>query len=200
LYCTATTAAPILRIKEGVMDVLETIRLRRAYRSLDPVEITDELIRDLASCASLAPSCFNNQPTRFVFVHGARALGEMHRALNRGNEWARAASLIIAVHGRTEDDCVTGGREYYLFDAGLAVAFLVLRATERGLVAHPIAGYDEEAVREILAIPEDSRVITLVIVGAHADTIHPELSAKQAAAEKERPDRLPFERIARIFT
>lgn len=44
------------------MDVKEAIRERRAYRSLDPVEITESLIRDLAESAQLAPSCFNNQP------------------------------------------------------------------------------------------------------------------------------------------
>lgn len=34
--------------------------------------------------------------------------------------------------------------EYYLFDAGMSVAFLILRATELGIVAHPIAGCREE--------------------------------------------------------
>ncbi|MCK4297935.1 MAG: nitroreductase family protein, partial [Planctomycetes bacterium] len=50
------------------MEVREAIERRRAYRSLDPAPISDELIRDLAESASLAPSCFNNQPWRFVFV------------------------------------------------------------------------------------------------------------------------------------
>lgn len=181
------------------MDVNETIDTRRAYRSLDPVEITDELVRDLARCASLAPSCFNRQPWRFDFVYGAAQLDEMRGALAKGNEWARAASMIIAVHSNHADDCEVKGRRYYLFDTGLATAFLILRATERGLVAHPIAGYDEEAVRRILDIPAEARIITLVIVGAHAASIRPELSDKQAAAEAERPERLPFDAYARAI-
>ena len=36
------------------MDVKKAIEERRAYRSLDPAEITDEIIRDLASAASLS--------------------------------------------------------------------------------------------------------------------------------------------------
>lgn len=185
--------------KEIDMHVTETIEGRRAYRSLDPVEISDELVRDLGRCASLAPSCFNYQPWRFVFVYGTEKLDEMREILAKGNEWARAASMIITVHGRLEDDCDIKGREYYLFDTGLATAFLILRATERGLVAHPIAGYDEAAVKSILDIPADARVITLVIVGSHADSIHPELSDKQAAAEAERPERLPFDSYARVI-
>ena len=33
------------------MSVKQTIQARRAYRSLEPVEITEELIRDLAESA-----------------------------------------------------------------------------------------------------------------------------------------------------
>jgi len=44
------------------MDLKEIIDKRRAYRSLAPAQITDELIEDLAGCAGLSASCFNNQP------------------------------------------------------------------------------------------------------------------------------------------
>jgi nitroreductase len=33
------------------MDVKEAIRRRRAYRSLEPIEVTEELVRDLAESA-----------------------------------------------------------------------------------------------------------------------------------------------------
>lgn len=180
------------------MDVKTAIETRRAYRSLDPAPIDRALIEDLARCAILAPSCFNNQPARFDFVIGDR-LGEMREALSRGNEWARDASMIIAVHAALENDCRVQERQYYLFDAGLATAMLVLRATELGLVAHPIAGYDEDAVRKALGIPGAERVITLVIVGRHSGGIRPALSPQQAAAEAKRPDRLGFDEFARIF-
>ena len=50
------------------MNVKEAIKDRRAYRSLDPIDITDEIIEDLANVAQLAPSCMNKQPWRFIFV------------------------------------------------------------------------------------------------------------------------------------
>ncbi|MGB9724508.1 MAG: nitroreductase family protein [Chloroflexia bacterium] len=178
------------------MKVQQAIEQRRAYRSLDPVEITPELVQDLAESARLAPSCFNNQPWRFVFVYDPGTLQDMHTALSRGNEWARAASLIVAVFSQQELDCQIKGRDYYLFDTGMATAFLILRATEMGLVAHPIAGYDEERVKEILGIPREMTVITLVIVGRHSAEISPVLSEKQVAWEKARPERLPLEKFA----
>jgi nitroreductase len=171
------------------MDIRQAIRERRAYRSLEPVEITDELVQDLALCLRLAPSCFNNQPWRFVFVRSSGMLDKMHGALSSGNAWARAASLIIAVFSKPEDDCVIRDREYHQFDCGMAVGFLLLKATELGLVAHPIAGYSPKKAREILGIPEEYKVITLVIVGKHSDKINPVLSEDQKIAEKKRPER-----------
>ena len=178
------------------MDVKEAIHTRRAYRSLEPVEITEELVRDMAESARLTCSCFNNQPWRFVFVYDPEVLKELHAAMSKGNEWVQAASMIIAVFSKKDLDCVIKRREYYLFDTGLATAFIILRATELGLVAHPIAGFKEDAVKEILDIPEEMQVITLVIVGKQAESIGPLLTEKQAGWERERPERLPLEEFA----
>jgi nitroreductase len=178
------------------MDVKEAIEKRRAYRSLAPVEITDELVEDLARSAQLAPSCFNNQPWKFVFVFDKDMLIKMREALSKGNEWIHAASLIIAVFGKKDEDCDIKGREYYLFDLGQAAAFLQLKATELGLVAHPIAGFKEDKVKEILGIPEEMKVITLINVGKKSDVISEVLSEKQVGWEKTRPERKPFEEFA----
>ena len=176
--------------------VRATIEQRRAYRSLAPVAITQDLVEDLAYCASLAPSCFNQQPWRYIFVYEPQPLERVKAALTEGNRWATAASMIVVVYSRKDDDCVISDREYYLFDTGLATAFLVLRATELGLVAHPIAGYSPTKVREALGIPRDCTVITLVIVGTHADHPSPLLSDQQRQTEHQRPERKPLHVLA----
>jgi nitroreductase len=178
------------------MDVIDTINTRRAYRSLAPVTITEELVRDLARCAQLAPSCNNNQPARFVFVWEPQMLEKMKAVFNKGNAWCHADSMVVAVCVEKDADCVVHDREYYLFDTGLATAFLILRATELGLVAHPIAGYSPKAVRAVLGIPDSMQVIALVNVGKHADTVNPVLSEKQVHDETHRPERLPLEQVA----
>ena len=181
------------------MDVKTAILSRRAYRSLAPVQITKEMVEDLATAASLAPSCFNKQPWRFVFVYGREALSQLRLALSKGNDWAQEASLIIAVFSKKELDCVMkDGREYNLFDAGMGVMSLILRATELGLVAHPIAGFDPANAREALGIPEDMNLITLINVGKHDEKINTKLSPDQAAGEAVRPPRLPFAQFCYI--
>lgn len=176
-------------------DLQALVKQRRAYRSLDPVTITDELIDNLAAMAALSPSCFNNQPWRYVFVYEPAMLDKVKESLSKGNEWAKAASMVIVVFSAKEDDCVIYDREYYLFDTGLATAFMILRATEMGLIAHPIAGYSPSKVKQALGIPESNIVIALVIVGKHAKDITPVLSDKQREAEMHRPPRKPLKEL-----
>jgi len=180
------------------LNVTDAIDTRRAYRSLEPAEITDDLIRDLARHAGLAPSCNNNQPWRFVFVRDKGQLAKVHAALPKSNKWIELASMIVAVFSRAGEDCNIKDRVYHQFDAGMGTAFLILRATELGLVAHPVAGYDEAAVKQALGIPENYQVITLVNVGKHSSMIHPYLTEKQTAIEPVRPTRNPFEKYAFI--
>ena len=147
------------------MELADLIEKRRAYRSFEPAEITEEMMDSLARAAQLTCSCFNNQPWRYVFAHGEPALSKVKEALNTGNAWAKSSSMIIAVFGKKENDCVNKEREYYLFDIGMATFALILRATEMGLVAHPIAGFDPEKVKLALGIPAECLLITIVNVG-----------------------------------
>jgi len=171
------------------MNVNEAIKIRRAYRSLEPIEISDTLIMDLAEKAQLAPSCMNKQPWNYIFVKDKEQLEKLFTTLSKGNKWVERASLIIAVFSQLENDCIIGERLYYLFDTGMATAFIVLRATELGLVAHPIAGFNEERAKQILKIPVEMRLITLVIIGKHPNEINPVLSEAMKLGEKQRPPR-----------
>jgi nitroreductase len=180
------------------LNVVDAIDVRRAYRSLEPMEITDDLIRDLARSAGLAPSCGNNQPWRFVFVRDKTQLSMVHAALPKSNKWIELASMIVAVFSRAGEDCNIKDRVYHQFDAGMGTAFLILRATELGLVAHPVGGYDEAAIKQALEIPDNYQIITLVNVGKHSSTIHPYLTEKQATIEPVRPARYPFDKYAFI--
>ncbi|MFX0042627.1 MAG: nitroreductase family protein [Candidatus Hodarchaeota archaeon] len=171
------------------MNVKDAIKERRAYRSLEFVEISDELINDLASKAQIAPSCMNNQPWNFIFVREKEQLKRLFTTLTPGNKWVEEASMIIAIFSKPKNDCLIGDRLYYLFDIGLAASFIILRATELGLVAHPIAGFNEEKAKKILEIPGEMILITLIIIGKHSKTINSILSEPMKLGEKQRPPR-----------
>lgn len=180
------------------MELAEIIDKRRAYRALEKVVIPDKIVEDMAGLAGLAPSCFNKQPWRFIFVRRDDVLHKLYTALSKGNDWARNSSMIVAVVSEKELDCVVKDREYYLFDTGMATAFIILKATEMGLVAHPIAGFDEQMAKEILGIPQNMKLITLIIVGKHAAHATELLSESQLKTESARPARLPAEEIMKF--
>ncbi|MFX0205980.1 MAG: nitroreductase family protein [Candidatus Hodarchaeota archaeon] len=178
------------------MSLENLIRKRRAYRALKPIQITKEIIEQAATLSQLAPSCMNKQPWRFIFVHEPEALKDLLKALSRGNQvWNQNASMIIAVFSKPDLDCVIGPnkeRTYYQFDTGMATAFLILYLTELDLVAHPMAGFDPTRAKEILNIPEDMELITLIGVGKKTDIIPEDFSEHQKKTEIERPKRNPL--------
>jgi len=87
-----------------------------------------------------------------------------------GNYWTAPAPVIIAVASQRDLDCtLSDNRDYFLFGCGMAVGNLMIQATQMDLVAHPIAGYNPVKAKEIMGIPEDYTLITLIIVGHPGD-------------------------------
>jgi len=174
------------------MEVTDAIESRRACRVLDPSrDVTSEQIDRLVSAMRLAPSCFNRQPTRVVVVRDEQSLSKVRGTLSRGNVWATRSPLILVVCARQQDDCeMPDGRQYFLFDCGLAVGEMLLAATEMDMIALPISGYDLEEVKRQLCIPEEYVVISMVICG-FPGTDDSLLSDKQKGWERERLERKP---------
>lgn len=173
------------------MDVADAVDARRARRVLSERRVEDEKVGTLVRAVRLSASCFNNQPWRLVFCIGQESLGAVKGALAKGNTWATRASMIVAVAAKVQDDChLSDERNYFLFDCGLAIGQLELQATELGLIAHPIAGFDPLKVKAVLGVPEDYTVITLVICG-YPGTDDSLLSDKQKEVETQRPERRP---------
>ncbi len=175
------------------MDVIDAIHKRRALRKFDTGPVETDKIASLVEAMRLAPSCNNNQPWRVVVCREPESLTKAKAALTKGNVYASRGPAIFVVSAKISDDChgLSDGRDYYLFGCGLAVGEMVLRATELGLIAHPIAGYDPLALKRELEIPPEYVVITMVIIGypGDDDTL---LTEKQKVSELSRPERKPI--------
>ncbi|MEO0288879.1 MAG: nitroreductase family protein [candidate division WOR-3 bacterium] len=176
--------------------VYRVIKKRRSFRSLEPVKIDNKLIKNLTECAILAPSCYNKQPERFIFVKSKKNLKKVFESLPEGNRWATKASMVIIVYSKKDYDCVIKEREYYLFDTGISVGFLILRATEIGLVAHTIAGYDVEKIKRNFNLQNDDNIIALIIIGKHSLKVNDLMSDWQKEQETKRPIRRKFKEVA----
>jgi len=166
----------------------------------DPRPVPESDLLSLFEAARWAPSCFNEQPWRYLVAVRERDAAEFDRmlaCLTEGNQkWARHAPVLAlgAVSQRfARNDKPNRAAQH---DLGLASATLSLEATRRGLCVHQMAGVRrEEAAREY-ALPEGHEIVTALAIGYRGD---PE-SADEALAERDRRPRTRRPLSAFVFT
>jgi len=118
----------------------------------------------------------------------------VHDALAGDNAWAEPAPVYVLLATHPELGCrLDDGRDYALFDTGLAAENLMLQATAYGLVAHPLSGFRPCALKERLGIPEWYIVIALIAVAYPGEDS--ELSERDRAAERQARVRRPIDSV-----
>ncbi|MEJ6949520.1 redoxin domain-containing protein [Natronospora cellulosivora (SeqCode)] len=160
-------------VLEGLREVVSEdlrinpeIKFRRASRAYSEEKVAPEILEQVIKAAHLAPSCFNKQPWRFSIIDDRDLLERLYEQIPSGNYWMEKTPAIIAVHSRSDFDCqLNDNRDYYLFDTGIAVGNLLTQATQMGLLAHPIAGFNPVGFKETLNIPEENVLITVIGIG-----------------------------------
>jgi nitroreductase len=153
---------------------------------------TEDLVAMLEA-ARWAATWGHRQPVRFlVGLRGDATNAKISELLKRGNSYAKAAGALIMV-------CVDEGEDertarYAAVDAGAAIAQLTVEAVSRGLVAHPMAGFNADGAREAFDIPEGVRPIAVVAVGSLGDydNAPPAIVERDAQGRQ----RLPLEEVA----
>ncbi len=170
--------------------LLKEIEIRRAKRALSEEKIPEEVVKRIMTAATYAPSCFNNQPWRFLVVTDGKRLEDMHAALSGGNYWAKKAPVMVAVITKPDLDAeLSDRRAYAILGCGMAKENLMLQAFKEGLIAHGMAGFDPFVVKEKFSIPEEFIVIALIAIGYPGDESH--LNEKHLKMEHSPRDRKP---------
>ena len=163
-------------------ELLREIEIRRAKRALSDKPIPAQIVERILHAATLAPSCSNSQSWRFVAVSDTGILDKVRENLSSGNYWAKKAPLVILAASKDELDCqLSDRRNYAFFDLGLATENLILQSFKEGLIAHPIAGFDPVGLKEVIGIPNEYTLLTLIIIGYPGDEAH--LSEKHLESE-----------------
>ena len=147
--------------------VIRILNDRIAGRSIATDPLDEPVVADLMEAARLSPSCFNNQPWRFLFLESDPARAKGVEALSAGNvPWAGTAPLLILGYTRAQDDCIIkDGRRYHQFDLGLSVMNILLAATYHGLTARPMAGFSPAKAKELFGLEEPDEPLIMIAVG-----------------------------------
>ena len=147
--------------------VIDLLNKRYGGRAIDSKPLPERIVFDLIEAARLTPSCFNNQPWRFIFLEGPEGLAKGTAALAEPNRaWASKAPLLIVGYSKKENDCVLkDGRAYHQFDLGMATMNLLMAATDHGLAARPMAGFSPEKAKELFELGENDEPLIMIAVG-----------------------------------
>jgi nitroreductase len=162
------------------MDTLEVIRKRCSLKThLSGRKIEPEKINTILEAAHLAASARNMQPWRFIIIQGKKAVETLAHAFSESNLMIKQAPVIVIACARPSDDVMHDGKEYYLFDVGMAVANMLLAATDLGLVTHLMAAFNEGEIKRILHIPDDVRVVIATPLAYPLETSYDEAARER---------------------
>lgn len=187
-------ATPNSRLASTSVPIHPDLAARWSPRAFDPdAAIAADQLTALLEAARWAASWGHREPVRFVVgVRADETFTTLARLLKRGNSYAHAASALILVCADEGEDERTA--RYAGVDAGAAIAQLTIEAVSRGLIAHPMAGFDVDGAQAAFEIPDGVRPIAVVAVGTLGDYS----VADPAIVERDgRPrERLPLNQIA----
>ena len=171
------------------METLEAINRRASLKTrLSTRDVEKEKIEKVLEAARLAPSAVNKQPWRFIVIKGKKNVETVvTKAFGETNQVVKEAPVIIIACGNPSDDVIAEGREFYLFDLGLAVENMLLAATDLGLVTHPMANVKEDELKRILGIPPEVRFVIATPLAYPAGGSYEE-AAQERLSQRTRKD------------
>ncbi|HNX59523.1 MAG TPA: nitroreductase family protein [Spirochaetota bacterium] len=147
-------------------DILPQIKTRWSPRAYSEEKIPREDLLALIEAARYAPSCYNEQPWRFVIADTPESLEKFRSTLADMNVlWAKKAPVLIAVCSKKSFSQNGASNFWHQFDTGTAWGFLSLEAERRGLYSHGMAGFNRDAITKIIGLPADYEVMAMVAVG-----------------------------------
>lgn len=154
------------------MDVKTAIRTRRSIRAYDAREVEEEKLVRILESGRLSPSASNRQERRFIVIKDASTRKALSEAA-KNQKFLADAPVVIAACSVEKEYVMSCGQLAYPIDTAIAVDHMTLAAVEEGLGTCWIGAFDEKKVKELLNIPDDIRVVTLLPLGYPSDTPRP---------------------------
>jgi nitroreductase len=161
-------------------EVLKAIAERRSVFIFTPEPVEDEKIQTVLEAGRWAPSFRNSQPWEFIVVK------DLARKRNLSILAAREASIHEDIQGAPAIivTCVDPRKDasHFIEDGAVATQNMALAAHSLGLASYWVGIFSlrdeksslEREVKEILNIPKEYRVISLLPIGVPAHQIQKE--------------------------
>jgi nitroreductase len=171
-----------------------TIANRWSGRAYDAAKaVSHAQVIALLEAARWAPSCFGDQPWRFVVWNKAsnpQAWQQAFDCIVPGNQaWVKDAPVLVLVCADTLFSHNQQPNRWAQYDTGAAAENLCLQASALGLMAHQMGGFDANLTREKFNIPAQYTPMAMISVGHPADvaTLGGDVLARETAERTRKP-------------
>jgi len=155
------------------VDFFEAITNRRSVRRYMEEKVSDDLVERILEAGRWAPSADNSQPWDFIVLKDKEVRQRVAEATTWGEFLADAPiGIAVVVDPRSSTHSVE--------DGAAATENMLLAAYALGLGGCWIGSYNssyEEAVKDILGIPKDKRLLSIISIGYPDE--HPKSTRKE---------------------
>lgn len=174
------------------IEINELSTKRWSPRSFDGNrQVSREQILALCEAARWAPSCYNDQPWKFIICDkfaDKEAYDKLFSCLVEFNQgWAVNAPVLIAIVATNKFSFNGEENRWASYDCGAAAASMTYEAVRQGLVTHQMGGFDAEKLIKEFSIPDNHTPMAVIAVGyqGELDSL-PEQYRKTEIAERNR--------------
>jgi len=167
---------------------------RWSTRAFDPDRAVEA--EQLAACleaARWAPSCFGEEPWHYIVADHFADAENWNRVLGalapKNQLWAQHAPVLIVVVAEHAFSHNGNPNRWAEYDAGQATICLCLQAESLGLATHQMGGFDVDAMKQQLAIPESMHVMSVIALGylGNVAALDEDFQATESASRKRKP-------------
>jgi nitroreductase len=155
--------------------------------------VTRNQMLALVEAARWAPSCFGDEPWRYIVWDRTQDAASWQKAfdcLAEGNQvWVKNAPVLIAATADPHFRHDGKDNRWSQYDTGAASMSICLQAVALGLAAHQMGGFDAQKLAAAFAIPENITPMAMIAVGyqAEPDILEGEVRANETAPRKRQP-------------
>lgn len=151
------------------MSVMEMVKKRRSVRAYKDKEVPQNILEDILNAGRLAPSARNKQQRKFVVVK-EEEIKQKLVSVAKNQKFVGEAPIVIAGIALDTDYILSCEVPAYAVDMAIALDHMTLVAAEKGLGTCWIGAFYQQEAREVLEVPDDYKVVSLLPLGYPADS------------------------------
>ena len=127
------------------------------------------LLKDILNAARWAPSCYGDEPWRYIICEKGHKSGSYKKVLSLlaapNQKWAKDAPLLIVSVANYIFDKTKKHNRWAGHDTGAASAHLCLQAAASGLMAHQMGGFKGAELILHFGLPDECIPMAVIALG-----------------------------------